>query len=237
MNAYYILGQHSHWNINKKLAKKVGIEAALLLSDLISKREYFVINKDIKINEWFFNTAENIELDTTLTPHKQREAIKVLCEVGFLEVKLFGMPAKNHFKINDAQLLKYLTTSNENISQQDVKIFNTNNNKEQELNKYNSNNNKDEPEKSDLPPHINFAIRLLDENDSEGVAQLEALEYQTKIKITKEQTKEFRMHLVTENKQYENFNDWVRHFRNWLNTKPKINRQLTPTLNRIKMNS
>jgi hypothetical protein len=224
MNTYYILGQHAHWNINKRLAKKVGIEAALLLSDLISKREYFIINKDISITDWFFNTAENIEMDTLLTPHKQREAIKLLIEHNFLEVKLMGIPAKNHFKVNDIQLLKFLTTRNEEIKQQEVKNFDTNNNKEQEQSNFN-NNNKAEQKNSelpDLPPHINFALRLLDENDTEGVAHLEAIEYQTKTKITKEQTKLFRMHLVTENKNYDNFNDWVRHFRNWLNTKPNV---------------
>jgi hypothetical protein len=224
MNAYYLLGQHAHWNINKRLAKRVGIEAALLLSDLISKREYFIGNKDLKINDWFFNTAENIELDTTLTPHKQREAIKTLSEQGFLEVKLMGIPAKNHFKVNDIQLLKYLTTSDEDLEQQEVKNIDTNNNKEQELN--NTNNNSEqkiedlEPIVKELPYHISFAKKLLNEDDSEGAAHLEALEYQTKIKINKNHTKEFRMHLVTENKNYDKFNEWVRHFRNWLNTKP-----------------
>lgn len=236
MNTYYILGQHAHWNINKRLAKKVGIEAALLLSDLISKREYFIINKDISITDWFFNTAENIEMDTLLTPHKQREAIKLLIEHNFLEVKLMGIPAKNHFKVNDIQLLKFLTTRSEEIKQQEVKIFDTNNNKEEEQSNFNNSNNKPENDLPDLPPHINFALRLLDENDTEGVAHLEAIEYQTKTKITKEQTKLFRMHLVTENKNYDNFNDWVRHFRNWLNTKPNVKpkQETTTTLNRYK---
>jgi hypothetical protein len=38
-------------------------------------------------------------MDTLLTPHKQREAIKLLIEHNFLEVKLMGIPAKNHFKV------------------------------------------------------------------------------------------------------------------------------------------
>jgi hypothetical protein len=103
-----------------------------------------------------------------------------------------------------------------------VKNFDTNNNKEQEQSNFNNSNNKPENELTELPPHINFALRLLDENDTEGAAHLEAIEYQTKTKITKEQTKLFRMHLVTENKNYDNFNDWIRHFRNWLNTKPNV---------------
>lgn len=114
-------------------------------------------------------------------------------------------------------------------------ILNTNLTKETIL-KDNNNNKEKKSDVTDLPPHINFALRLLDENDTEGVAHLEALEYQTKIKITKEQTKEFRMHLVTENKKYDNFNDWVRHFRNWLNTKPQNKVVISKPHSRYSMN-
>lgn len=115
MNSYHILGQHAHWNVNKKLARLVGLEAALLISDLISKREYFIQNKDITLEDWFFNTQENIEVDTRLTPHQQRKAFEILKNHGFIETQRRGIPAKQHFKIFDVQLLKFLTTGSENF--------------------------------------------------------------------------------------------------------------------------
>ena len=115
MNSYHILGQHAHWNVNKKLARLVGLEAALLISDLISKREYFIQNKDITLEDWFFNTQENIEVDTRLTSHQQRKAFEILKSHGFIETQRRGIPAKQHFKIFDVQLLKFLTTGSENF--------------------------------------------------------------------------------------------------------------------------
>ena len=136
INCYGILGQGAFWMINKALAKKTSRDAALLISDLLSKREYFIINGDITLESgWFFNTQENIELDTDLTPHEQRKCINQLVDAGVLEVKKFGLPAKNYFKINDIQLSKILTTGHENFKRQEAKNFNDiyNKNKEKKI--------------------------------------------------------------------------------------------------------
>lgn len=133
VNCFSILGQGGFWVINKKLAKATSINSAILLADLASKREYFLMNKDISLDDgWFFNTQENIQLDTSLSPHEQRKACEMLVSKGFLEIKRLGVPAKNHFKLNDIQILKFLTSSSENFEQLDLKNFNDlyNNNKE-----------------------------------------------------------------------------------------------------------
>ena len=92
--------------LNKELARKVGLKGAVLLADLISKEEYFIANGIT--NGWFFNTEDNIEKDTTLTPYQQRNTLKKLIEQGFLETKRIGIPAKKHFKINEDQVMKLL---------------------------------------------------------------------------------------------------------------------------------
>ena len=92
--------------LNKELARKVGLKGAVLLADLISKEEYFIANG--MTNGWFFNTEDNIEKDTTLTPYQQRNTLKKLIEQGFLETKRIGIPAKKHFKINEDQVMKLL---------------------------------------------------------------------------------------------------------------------------------
>jgi hypothetical protein len=57
---------------------------------------------------WFFNTEANIEADTTLTPFMQRKCLKSLRKYGIIETKRIGIPAKQHFKINEQVVIKFL---------------------------------------------------------------------------------------------------------------------------------
>ena len=112
--------------VNKTLAKNIGLKETVLLADLISKEEYFINNG--MTNGWFFNTESNIQKDTTLTPYQQRKAIKTLKEHNIIETKRMGVPAKQHFKINEEQVVKFL--NNKLLS----KSTTINNNKEITLN-------------------------------------------------------------------------------------------------------
>lgn len=104
-----LLGE-AYWHVNKSLTKKFGLEAALLLSDLLSKEKYFFIRGDLqKTDGWFFNQQSQIENDTTLTPHKQRKALEILKGAGVIETKLKGIPPLQYYKINHSQILKSLT--------------------------------------------------------------------------------------------------------------------------------
>ena len=126
----HLLSSTAFLIVNKELAKQVGLKAAVLLADLISKEEYF-ISKGIT-DGWFFNTAKNIEDDTSLTSHQQRKAIKNLKDLGIIETKVVGIPAKQHFKIIENKLLSYFNTSYEESEQLAVKktqTINKNNNK------------------------------------------------------------------------------------------------------------
>jgi hypothetical protein len=133
-----LFSQNAHWQINKDFARVYGLEAAILISDLVDKWIYF------ECNEWFFNTSENIERDTTLSYHKQKEALKILVFNGFIETSLQGIPAKLHFKIIESKILNFFNTGFKKTSKQDVKEFNTNKNKVIRIN----NNNKDKAEGS-----------------------------------------------------------------------------------------
>lgn len=123
-----ILSSTAYLVVNKFLASKIGVDASILLADLISKEGYFIDNNSL-VDGYFFNTSDNIKKDTTLSKYKQREAIKILQDHKFLTTKLSGMPSKLHFKINHDKILKYLTTSSKKIRQQEVKKADTNNNK------------------------------------------------------------------------------------------------------------
>ncbi len=128
----HLLSSSAFLIVNKQLAKQVGLKGAVLLADLISKEEYFIANG--MTDGWFFNTAKNIEEDTCLTSHQQRKAIKSLKDLGIIETKVVGIPAKQHFKIIENKLLSYFNTSCEETAKLVVK-------KTQTINKNNNKNN------------------------------------------------------------------------------------------------
>ena len=92
--------------VNKTLAKNIGLKETILLADLISKEEYFINNG--MTDGWFFNTEANIQKDTTLTPYQQRNALKSLKKNEIIETMRKGIPAKQYFKINEEQVIKFL---------------------------------------------------------------------------------------------------------------------------------
>ena len=88
----HLLSSSAYLVLNKGLASKIGINASILLADLISKEQYFIDNQQLK-EGWFFNTSKNISKDTTLSNFQQKKAIEKLEQIGFLETKLKGVPA------------------------------------------------------------------------------------------------------------------------------------------------
>lgn len=141
LDAY--LSQDAYWQINKQVVKIVGIESALLLSDLYSKWKYF------NCPEWFFNTIENVENDTTLNRHAQEKCINKLIEIGFIEMNRNTIGGKRQFKINTSQIVEILKSrmlnsdnlecenlaiQNEKISQSHIIRIKGNKNKEIRIN-------------------------------------------------------------------------------------------------------
>ena len=48
--------------INKTLLFNLGLDASLILSDLVQKEQYFISNNKL-VNGYFFNTVTNIKLN------------------------------------------------------------------------------------------------------------------------------------------------------------------------------
>jgi len=123
----HLLSSTAFLVLNKELARQVGLKEAVLLADLISKEEYFIANG--MTDGWFFNTEANIEKDTTLTAYQQRKCLKELKKHQLIEVKRKGIPAKQHFKINEQLVIKLInnlslskrTTINKN---KEIRIIN-----------------------------------------------------------------------------------------------------------------
>lgn len=108
IDLYSILGNGGYWNVNKKIASKIGIIATTILSDLISKKRYFEERGQLEKDGWFFNTVENITLDLYITNHEFKTCMTRLLESGFIQKKVKGIPAKTYYKIQERKIAKFL---------------------------------------------------------------------------------------------------------------------------------
>jgi len=129
--------------VNKKLINVVGLEASVMLGDLVSKRKYFRDRGELHYGA-FFITRDKITENLGLSAHQQRKAEKQLIKAGMLEIKsksqmVNGKPIckkVNYYTIIDEVILlalkqnidsrtsKSLTCVDENIEGADIKILN-----------------------------------------------------------------------------------------------------------------
>ena len=153
-----ILSSDGYIILNKYVMKALGLHEAILLGELCSEFIYWY--KENKLQDGFFySTRENIEKETTLSPHQQRQAIKTLVNKGLVEIVEKDMPKKTYYRVDEEKVYKFLvetdldfpdvkkfndktlknlTSSDEKIEHQDVKNFNVNNNN---INNNKNNNN------------------------------------------------------------------------------------------------
>jgi DNA-binding PadR family transcriptional regulator len=137
MSILHLLASDNFITVNRQIASIVGLEAAVILGELVSEFIYWA-DRDGLQDGFFFSTVENLESKTFLSAHSQRQALEKLSSFGFVDVEKKGMPAKRYIRINEKAIedalvvndksLKILTTSDEKIESQDVKNFDGNKN-------------------------------------------------------------------------------------------------------------
>jgi hypothetical protein len=116
--AYNPLAQKSWWIVNRHIAIQVGIEASLLLSDLVTQSE--LMCADNKITEidgmsYFDYSSKKIEENTTMSYALQKKHIKKLEELGYIRTRLMGLPAKLYFAVDENKILNFLNTCSKKI--------------------------------------------------------------------------------------------------------------------------
>ena len=90
---------------NPALAEALGsVNAGLLMAQLL-----YWQNKGSDSN-WIYKTIEEMRQETGLSRANQETALKQIKAKGLIDVKLAGVPAKRHFKINLNRLTNYLTS-------------------------------------------------------------------------------------------------------------------------------
>lgn len=97
--------------VNKDLARKIGIDATLLLAELLNKNNHWKKKGELVefdgIPGYFYATIESIEEETTLTRRDQDAALKRLKAAGFVSHILRGLPAKRYFLINEENIYAF----------------------------------------------------------------------------------------------------------------------------------
>jgi len=103
--------------VNYTLIRKYGLHAAVLIGELASEARYYKRNSKLS-DGWFFSTVENVEEHTGLNAYYQREALKTLQDIGFLEIKYSGLPRKRYFRIDAMRVIEEMS-ANEEIAGQE----------------------------------------------------------------------------------------------------------------------
>lgn len=105
------LGQSSFWMVNKAVAKVVGVEAALLLSELIDRDSYIKDRQHYNGEEYFYATTDSLEEATALTYRVQVTCINKLKKAGLIATRRMGLPAKQHFTIRENTICEIVKSS------------------------------------------------------------------------------------------------------------------------------
>lgn len=132
----------AHWRINKVLCMKYGFRYALWISDILSKWDYFRKSKKLDNKGFFFNTQEEIQIDTGISPNEQRLIINRLREEDILRVEKRGLPARNWYKFNMEKLFTIMGSDPLTQGDKFPSSKGTRNSETREL--YKENNNKEE---------------------------------------------------------------------------------------------
>lgn len=174
MSILSLLASNSFLTVNKTLAQKIGLDAAVIFADLASAHIYW--EQVDKLSEgYFYRTQSEIETNTTIGVKAQLRCIKILQFNGLIKTKLKGLPAVKHYKIDQtciANLLKLIGVKGDYSMEENTKLDSTkmpiNNNRINKKTKEENINNKyNTPSQSieDVKYYFEFTqiINLLEE--------------------------------------------------------------------------
>lgn len=122
MDVLELLASDNFITFSKSIAKKYGVDAAILLGTMCSWQKFF--------GGEFYKSQEELKEETCLGIYEIKEAVKVLSGCGILTVARKGLPAKNYYLVSANKLGENLLTSEVEITQQEVGKSPDYNNKE-----------------------------------------------------------------------------------------------------------
>lgn len=109
---FKLLNPDNTMSINRQLAHAVGLSEAVVYGALLSKYAYYDQHGLLSDGDWFYSTVEDLEESTALTARQQRRCIDTLTELGLIQCKVQGMPARRYFRIvDDTELLSSILSN------------------------------------------------------------------------------------------------------------------------------
>jgi hypothetical protein len=112
--------EHGSWlMLNMPLIRKIGIDGAVLLANLVSKQKYFKRKKSLTNEGFFYNEKNSIEKYTTLSFYRQQQALKILIDEGLVETKKHGTPQRVFYRVDIAFGNEYILNLCELESEKD----------------------------------------------------------------------------------------------------------------------
>lgn len=112
MDALDYLASSNYIIVNRSLMAAIGINEALVLGELASECKYWREVGKLQDGEWFFSTDDNIAERVPLSKPTIRRAIDRLKELGLIDTKLMGMPAKRFIRLTILSNHAYKNLSN-----------------------------------------------------------------------------------------------------------------------------
>ena len=103
-----LLGNQSHWNINKELAREVGLNETLVLQHLIDWSSYHK-------KETIFQTYEQMKDELGIAHNAVKVAVSNLNKIGFISIERKGIGMKNHYTINENRIWDFLNTPSSEV--------------------------------------------------------------------------------------------------------------------------
>ncbi|MCH5199735.1 MAG: hypothetical protein J1F60_02155 [Oscillospiraceae bacterium] len=111
-----ILNPDNTMSVNRFLAHSIGMADTIIYSALISKYTYYRNCGKLSDGGWFYSTIEDLQESTTYGVKTQRTVIKHLSELGLIESKLMGMPARRYFRLkSNTEILEALIAKGQAI--------------------------------------------------------------------------------------------------------------------------
>lgn len=98
-NFLQLLNPDNTMSFNRLLAHAIGANETIIYFCLISKMMYYESRDRLQDDGFFYATALDIQESTTFTHRQQAPIIKKLVNIGLIETKLQGLPAKKYYRI------------------------------------------------------------------------------------------------------------------------------------------
>ena len=96
-----ILNPTNTLSVNRLLAHKLGLNAAVVYAALVAKQAYYEARKMLDKDGYFYSTEDDLKESTALSKGQQERAVKALEGAGLVEKDKRGMPAKRSFRVKD----------------------------------------------------------------------------------------------------------------------------------------